>query len=140
MEAGDVCAIDDVEPWEVYREESRRARKEYRCFECGRTIEPRESYLHSTGKLDGDWLTQRICAHCAAAGQWMVKVCGGWMLGGLDVELKEHWDEEPELRHLWLGRVIVAMSRQWKRRDGQLMAVPTLKLPPKYLAAHEAAA
>ena len=35
-----MCMIDEADEWMLYSERQRRARKEHRCTECRRTIEP----------------------------------------------------------------------------------------------------
>lgn len=88
-----MCAVDDCEPWAVVRHEQRTARKDHYCGECSRVIKRGERYEIVTGLLVGDdrWATHRVCAHCRAAAQWLEVMCGGWVLGGLRSELREHW-------------------------------------------------
>lgn len=59
------CII--VDGWDgpdVFREEVRRARKEYKCCECGEKILPGDVHGYATGCWEGDWLTYRTCARC----------------------------------------------------------------------------
>jgi len=88
-----MCAVDDCEPWAVVRHDQRTARKEHRCGECPRTIKRGERYEITTGRVAGEtqWVTCRVCAHCRAAAGWLEVMCGGWALGGLCVELRDHW-------------------------------------------------
>jgi len=90
-----MCAIDGCEPWSVVRHEQRTAGKEHACSECHRTIRRGERHEYTAGRtLDTpQWLTSRTCAHCQAAGRWLDVMCGGWPIGVLYDELRDHWEE-----------------------------------------------
>ena len=90
-----MCAIDGCEPWSVVRHEQRTAGKEHECIECHRTIRRGERHEYIAGRtLDTpQWLTSRTCTHCRAAGRWLDVMCGGWPIGDLYDELREHWHE-----------------------------------------------
>ncbi len=107
-----MCAVDDCEPWDVFRKEKRTARKQHRCHECYRLITPGESYTYLTGLIDGHWHTNRCCEHCEAAGVWLEVVCGGFPIGMLREELTEHWEEG--FRSIAFGRLIVGQRRGWR--------------------------
>lgn len=47
-----------------YSEERRKAKKEHKCGECGRTIKPGEKYWYATGLCEGDWFDAKVCAQC----------------------------------------------------------------------------
>lgn len=47
----------------VQRDETRKARKEYRCCECAGIIREREKYHIFTGLWD-NWQQYRTCFHC----------------------------------------------------------------------------
>jgi len=108
-----MCAVEECEPWAVVRSDQPTARKEYRCGECPRTIRPGERYDYTVGRLVGEarWETHRTCAHCRAAAGWLEVMCGGWPLGGLCVELRDHWREG------WaspvLGRLAAGVRLGW---------------------------
>jgi len=118
--------VDWGNGWKVFRTETRQARKPYRCCECRREIAAGETYEYATGILSGEyyWLTMRTCAHCAAGPErWLTRNCGGWLYEGVLEDLEEHRREgEGDIPLL---RYIIGMRRQWRRRDGTLMAVPT---------------
>lgn len=109
-----MCSVNDCEPWEVSRGSYQRARRAYRCEECGRWIHLGERYHKLVGLLDGRWSTTRTCRHCEALGDVMNVLCGGYPLRGLYDELTEHWRDG--YRSVRLGRWIVGMKRGW--RDG----------------------
>lgn len=112
-----MCAIDNCEPWRVYRSEHRTARKPWSCCDCARRIPPGERYNFLTGMTDDGppWQTFRWCVHCAAVGEWLNVVCCGYPLGALRDELREHWDEG--YRSVAFGRLIVAQCHGW--HDGR---------------------
>jgi hypothetical protein len=122
-----MCRIHDCDPWKIYREVKRTARKAHRCYECNRVITKGERYHYATGLgPDGDrWDVFHLCAHCDTASQWLVVVCGGYLYGGIREELEEHWDEDLTFRSNALRSAIHGIERGWKRRRGPgLMPVP----------------
>lgn len=118
-----MCMIGD-DFVEMLRSEDRRARKEHRCEECRRTIEPGETYRFEAWVFDGTLDQQKTCAHCVAyARPWLLDNCDGWIYQAMYEDIFEHFPhgtEEP----LKCGRIIVGMRRKWRRRDGELMALP----------------
>lgn len=109
-----MCAIEDCEPWKVCRQENRRARKQHRCTECGRTIQTGERYSCITGLAEDHWQRFRICNHCLAAGRWLDIMCSGWPLTMLCDELREHSEEfQSDL----LGDLYQSVRNGWQ--DGQ---------------------
>jgi hypothetical protein len=112
-----MCRVELCEPWRVHRQETRTARAQYRCVECGRAIRRGEAYICVTGLgYDaGRWATFRTCRHCDALADWLRAVCGGYVYRELHEELEEHWHEG--YRSIALGRLIAAMRHRW--REGQ---------------------
>lgn len=130
-----MCMADDAEACTFWNSTWRRARKMYKCGECGRTILYGEHYLYMAWLFDGDFSTSRMCAHCHVAAEWLMKNCGGWLAWGIREDVQEHVDEYAYLgwRYLaGLGRLTIGMRRKWKiqhgMRTGELMKLP--KLPP----------
>jgi hypothetical protein len=115
-----MCAIDFAEQAEFHNTEFRTARKPYPCEECARTILPGERHEYLTQKFDGRWSAWRTCQHCAAAGVWMTVVCGGYLIGDLRGELREHWHEG--YTSVPFARLVVGVEKRWL--DGR-MPVPT---------------
>lgn len=121
-----MCAIDYADgDWTPLGSTTRKARKRHRCDECSRHIEPGESYHRSVGIAEGHFYASLQCPQCEAAAQWLVWTCGGYLNEGVEEDLAEHWDE-PGYRCLDLGRLILGMRRDWRRRDGQLYPVETV--------------
>lgn len=121
-----MCMIDGCDDmYYPFRQEMRKARNDYKCYECGRVIEMGEQYLYSTGLAYGQWDSYRTCAHCKWAADWLSLTCGGWLFGGVLEDLEEHWTENYLLRSQALGRRIILMRRRWKdKKTGQLIPVP----------------
>lgn len=125
-----MCAVDDTDDWTFFRDSIRTARKVHECRECRRMIERGESYHYATGLFDGQWFTFHVCRHCDAAGSWMRVVCGGWLLGELKDELRGHWWDG--YSGLYIGRAIVGIGRQWRRRNGGGLMEPL----PRFVCDH----
>lgn len=106
-----MCAVDFSDPADVYRAETRTARKQHWCEECGRRVQAGEAYCYTTTLYDGRWWVSKQCRHCVALGAWMGVLCGGYPIGGLHEELIEHWREG--YASLSVGRWIVAMQKRW---------------------------
>lgn len=64
------CFCDYEQP-EFYHSEMRKARKDHPCTECGRAIEPGETYEHVRGKWDGDVGTHKTCPRRMALKAWV---------------------------------------------------------------------
>lgn len=69
----DECGLTFIE------ETLRCARKQHRCFECGRTISPKEVYEHARGMWDGSFSTYKTCIDCYSIRRAMFK--NGWVYG-----------------------------------------------------------
>lgn len=115
----------DYDPAMVWREAWRRARKQHRCEECSRPIDPGERYHFVTGLNEpGDpWWSAKQCGQCYEAARWLSVVCAGYLLTDVLRELVEHMEEEPyPLATLQLGKLIVLMRRRWVRRGERVPA------------------
>jgi hypothetical protein len=122
-----MCRIQDCDPWKIFRDAKRTARKTHQCYECNRVIAKGERYHYATGLgPDSDrWDVFHVCEHCDTAAQWLVVVCGGYLYGGVREELEEHWDEDTTFRSNALLSALHGIERAWKRRRGPgLMPIP----------------
>lgn len=64
------------------------AKKEHRCQECGRIIQPGEQYLYETFLWDGKFGFHKTCADC-----WSIRTSffgAGFQYGGILGDLNEH--------------------------------------------------
>ncbi len=61
----------DYESPEFYHCETRRAKKDHCCSECGRAITLGESYEHVHAKWNGDISTFKTCPRCLALKEWV---------------------------------------------------------------------
>lgn len=59
------CDCYDYDPPSVFRAETPRARKDYKCCECNAVIRKGEKYLYIFGVWEGDASSFRMCALCA---------------------------------------------------------------------------
>lgn len=127
-----MCLIDEGDGAKVIRVEKRTAARPHPCSECRREIATGEPYEFTAALWVGadHWWQGRTCQHCLAARSWLWVQCDGWLYEGVLVDLEEHWSESWELRSQWLGRAIIGMRRQWKRRDGAGL-MPVLDLCTK---------
>lgn len=121
-----MCMTDDGEPTTFWSETRRQARKNHRCYECGRDIVRGEKYLEVCYMAYGEgWYRNRRCQHCEVGVQWLNNECGGYLSGGVQQDLQDHWDHS--LQPPRLGRILVGMRRSWKNFKGTgLMPVPSL--------------
>ena len=117
-----MCAIDDADRYTVYHEATRRARKQHKCDECRRLIEPGETYRCTSGLSEGHWTINRVCAHCTVATNWLQAECGGYLDGGVQEDIEEH---AAEYRQAALWRLVIGMRRKWRAfKADALMALP----------------
>jgi hypothetical protein len=129
-----MCMIDCAdETCVVLHCDTRKARKEHRCVECGRTISKAEKYTHEAVIFDGKVDVYKTCRHCMVVRRWLSAECGGWLYQGVHEDIHEHVIDG------FYGKGVimldVGMERQWRKRDGSLWRVPSV---PK--TSHERAA
>lgn len=124
-----MCRVDDADRVEMLQSGQRKARKEHRCDECGRTITVGEFYLYEGGVFEGDLQVYKTCAHCLVGRKWLWDNCGGHIFTQVCEEIQEHAQEYPAIAFP-LYRFAVGVHRKWKSfRDDGLMPVPQA-LPP----------
>lgn len=114
----------------VYNKRIRKARKEYRCSECGRDIHAKETYLNTFMVYDGNADTARTCEHCVVACDWLVEHCNGFLFHSVSEDIEEHIEamryEGDFAEARYLARIYVGMRRQWQsfKNKDQLLPVP----------------
>lgn len=118
----------DFDPPDVWRQQTRKARKPHRCSECGRTIERGETYTVKAGLTDGWWFGNKTCGQCQAAAHWLDVVCNGYLLNDVLDELVQHTEEPRPISSMALSRLCVMMRRQWRRGDGTLWSVDDVQV------------
>lgn len=100
----------DVDPPAVCRVERRRARRDYRCCECRRTIARGQRHEYVWGVWDGEPDSYRTCLGCAAARDHIADA-DGYIYGQLRESIGE-WLRDRGWRPAWarrregLGRVL----------------------------------
>lgn len=113
-----MCMIDEADVRsKVHCSTNPKARKNYRCWECGRTIEKGERYRRIVMLCDGDWSSTPVCAHCAVAVDWLSVQCGGTLLGEVIGDIEAHV-EEYQGKSMPLARLLIGMRRKWIRFNG----------------------
>ena len=130
-----MCMIEDGERAVVYSKRMSRAKKQYQCAECRRTIARGEQYHRAFMVYDGYASTFRTCQNCAVAVEWLTENCGGAMHGGIEQDISEHVSEYP--RQIGLMRLKIGMNRRWRRFDGAGL-MPVQKLPPTIMESNHA--
>lgn len=125
-----MCMADSADPCEVFETCWYTARKQHRCGECGRTIEPRERYEKTFVVFEGDASSHKTCGHCVEARRWLLRECHGYVVGEVETDLREHWEEARHVKAYLtreLARIVYGLRVQWTRRDGTVMALPKVR-------------
>lgn len=115
-------------------DEWRKAKKEHRCKECKRTIEPGERYSYETFHWDGEFHVHKTCEHCIVVRDWLQAECGGWLFGGVEEDFDEHSNKYGRADLL---RISVGMDWKWCGPSGRLLPVPAM--PPTTFDLRQAA-
>lgn len=119
----DMCACYDDDETEFYRATEHRARKPYRCDECGGSISAGDRYEKAVGggRDCGLW-TYRTCGPCVDGPLAFVKKnCGCWAHGGdwlyyhLHDVFSEYSFTKPGVKFR-VGRMLVGMRRRGAAR------------------------
>lgn len=58
------CSCDEAERFDILSQKTVRARKQHRCCECHRTIEPGEHYENIRGVCCGEMVIMKTCPFC----------------------------------------------------------------------------
>src|SRR5690606_34021390 len=91
-----MCMVDDCEQSIVHTTTDRKARRQHKCCECGRAIEPGEHYRVVSGiSSEHEPFRYKVCGHCAVAQDWLSDNCGGFVYTMLREDIEEHVDEYP---------------------------------------------
>ena len=117
-----MCNVHDDDAPKFYNEIKRIARKQHRCCECKRLIQPGEKYQLAKGFWD-EFQEYKTCQHCEVAQQWLAVECGGFNFHGVADEILEH---AQEYFHFRLYRYAVGMRRGWQsfKDETKLLPVP----------------
>jgi len=110
-----------------------KARKIHICDECQRRIQPGETYHRTAGSWEGDFFTNKACAHCDIFRKHVFNVddyyhesyyggLGEWVANG-------YWSAVDLPGTTWTQRLnIYRMAHhfrsRWGERDGSLVPVP----------------
>lgn len=120
-----MCMLDDADGRVTIINEGCyvTARKPHKCAECRRTIDAGERYHRESFVFDGRFQAHKTCAHCMVVRDFLSEECGGWLYGDVEEDAREHCHSG--IYRMDLYRAVVGMQRNWRRKDGRLMNVPT---------------
>ena len=86
------CVYVDVDNYaDLHEAKTRKARKEHKCNECGRTIGIRENYEHVSGLWDGRFSHYKTCMDCLSLRNEFF--CEGWNYEMVHEDLTEYIQE-----------------------------------------------
>jgi hypothetical protein len=102
------------------------AKKQHRCNECHRTIEPGEKYLRETNVFEHRRNTYKTCSHCKVARDWLWNECGGFIWGSVEEDIREHVFEN--YYAMDLARVAMGMQWKWRTPSGKLLPIPKMPM------------
>lgn len=139
-----MCIYVDDDGAETLDSGERRARKQHKCGECRRMIEPGELYQFWVTLYDGNFSTQKMCSHCWATIDVGAQITGcprNWYWGFVF----ETYDDDGAFvgdiihNHELTRRQTALMrlcshhgKRSWRRPDGSLHDVPRAVGPLKW--------
>ena len=88
------CFCYDVEPFNISRFETRRARNIYQCEECGCDISTGEQYECWSGLSGGKWSHVRTCMACSRIRRDLFKC--GWHAGEMWSDIHDTYCRDDE--------------------------------------------
>ena len=80
--------VDEYSAPDMYRSMMRVARKSHLCCECGKTINPKETYEYVSGMWEGEFDNHKTCLVCVEIRN--IFFCDGWLFESLYEFLTEH--------------------------------------------------
>lgn len=122
-----MCLVDESDGpvITIGADERPRAKRQHRCSECRRTIDPGERYLRERYVADGVFRVHKTCAHCEVARAWLQDECGGWLYGGVEEDIRQHC-EDGSGYSMSLYRIAVGMDWRWHTPRGRLLPIPRM--------------
>lgn len=108
---------------EICLKQVEKARKDYTCGECHRTITAGERYEYVWGVWVKESVVYRACLHCVSARDVMLRYMDDeeFAYRGVLRDMEETFRCNGGME---LGRLVIGMRRQWRDRNGNLMQVP----------------
>lgn len=104
---------------------SSTARKRYRCGDCGRAIEPGETYYRLAGVWEGDFWADEECRHCMA----FRRTYDLDVYVGLVEDAMTAYQEAPGYRTITYLRALVALRNRWQHPTaGRLVTMDEARL------------
>lgn len=117
----------DYDPAEFYRCTTPRARKIYKCEECGGPIKLGEQYERVTGKWEEYIYTFLTCERCVDLRIWVKNnvPCLCWAHGNADASLREAVDDAYDRAHNEVVGLKFGLLRRFVLRDRHNKAART---------------
>lgn len=134
-----MCMLDDSDGAVTHIDHGRyvAARKDHKCAECHRTIAATERYHREVYLWEGKMHVHKTCAHCMVVRGWLQNECGGWLYGAVEEDARGHCHGSGYGMDLY--RAVVAMSQNWRKKDGSLRSIPApIRTHDELIAAREA--
>ena len=108
----------------VYRRETVRARKQYRCYECGIAICVGERHEAVTALYDDCWQQIRTCLDCVESRKFVMQAtnCNCWLHGGLFEEITCAFEDWHAADRFGIGRRLVKFKRRANKERAHKIA------------------
>lgn len=120
-----MCMVEDADFATMFADSVVTARKQHKCSECFRVIEPGEKYRKYFGKgVDGTF-HGKTCIHCEVLMEWLQQNCGGYLFEGVLEDFQEHASDYQRM-DLWR---LTAMARNQWRSVRKNILLPVQKCP-----------
>lgn len=98
-----------------------KARISHRCADCGRTIDPGETYRKGSGMDGGTAWTWKECSHCLAYMR-LSHMCDDWWADeGYGWEMFADYEAQGRDEERWKRQY----RRQWRTSHGTLFPIPS---------------
>ncbi len=119
-----MCLVDCCDGLSIVMHQRHpKARVAHRCGECGRMIQPGETYMVERTVFDGQAKTHKTCRHCEAVRSWLSSECGGFVYGAVSEDIDGHSWHGYGIR---VSMMAVGIQRKWTRKDGRMWPLPRL--------------
>jgi hypothetical protein len=88
-----------------------KARKEHKCGECYRKIEPKETYVRTATIYEGELNAYKTCLQCMEVKHWLARNCDGYVYTHCYEDLRDHVEKAMGMEFY---RAVVGMKNKWK--------------------------
>lgn len=105
------------------------ARREHKCYECGRAIRVGEPFVREFivwERGNGGAGSFIACSHCEVLQGWLGANCEGWVFGKVIEDIAEH---ARDYKRADLARLVIAARNQWRWFKPERHAFPGRPIP-----------